>query len=191
MPNPRPEKDQEIQRLLNLIKDGDTKALESLFVALYSELRGQARMHMGGMNAHTLQPTALVNEAFVRIQQAGGPWVDRGHFLISASRAMRHVLVDHYRRAKSLKRDGVRLDIELDAIAQSFQERASDLIGLEEALEKLERRDPVMARVVDLRFFGGVSAEEVAELVELPLRTLEREWSATKKWLYGQLTAPE
>ncbi len=182
-----PKNDGEVNRLLALIRAGEPEALGPLFEALYHELRAQARGQMGGLMGHTLQPTALVNEAFFRIQKAGGAWNDRSHFLLAASRVMRHVLVDHYRRRRSLKRDGHRLDLELNELAEAFSDRASDLVGLDEALAKLEARDPTMAKTVDLRFFGGVPMEEIAEILGVPLRSLQRNWAITKKWLHGQL----
>lgn len=190
MAEPNTNRDRSIKQLLESINGGDTSALEPLFAALYAELRANAGRQMGGMGAHTLQPTALVNEAYVRIQRVGGPWESRDHFLLAASQAMRHVLVDHFRRRTNSKSAGERVDVELDLVASSFNDRAGDLVGLDEALKALAERDEAMARVVELRFFGGVPMDEIARIVDIPLRSLQRQWSATKSWLYSQL-APE
>lgn len=111
----------DIDEILGSIAEGDEEGLERLFVALYQDLHTRARAQMGGLQGHTLQPTALVNEAFVRIQKAGGPWKDKTHFLVAASKAMRHVLVDHFRHKSSAKREGKRADVEIDLVADSFQ----------------------------------------------------------------------
>ena len=167
----------------------ESRSLLPLFAALYSELRHRAAGHMRGMASHTLQPTALVNEAYVRLQNAGGHWDSHDHLLLAASSAMRHVLVDYFRSRTNGKRPPVSHDTDVEELACSFQERANDLSALDEALESLEEHDATMARVVELHFFGGVSMAETARMVGLPTRSLERRWSATKAWLHHQVLA--
>lgn len=167
----------------------DSQELRTLFDGLYTELHRRARSNLIGSNPnHTLQPTALLNEAFIRVARAGGSWSDRDHFLYSASLAMRHVLVDHARRKQCLKRDGVRSDIQLELLADPYNDRALDIEALDNALDKLAVRDPQMAKAVELRFFGGLAMDEVARLVELPPRTLQRNWKAVRAWLYAELS---
>lgn len=165
----------------------DPDALEGLFASLYADLRLRAGRQMGGLGHHTLQPTALVNEAFVRLQRSGGAWNDRDHFLVAASLAMRHVLVDHHRSKTSSRRSGRFEPIEIETLASVFEESAHDLGALDDALSVLHRRDEKMSTVVQLLFFGGASMEEAARIVDIPKRTLERRWRVTKAWLHSQV----
>lgn len=176
-----------IERSLADLRGGDNDALRRLFDALYTELHGRAAAAMARQPAaHTLQATALVGEAYVRIAKAGcDDFQDRAHFLLSASRAMRHVLVDHYRAKRSDKR-ATGLDIEL--IASPFEDRAVDMEELDAALSELADLDESRARIVELRFFGGASMDEIARVLDLPKRTLERRWQSGRAWLFKRLS---
>ena len=138
--------------------------------------------------AHTLQATALVNEVYVRLFGNGaGSWVDRMHFIHSASRAMRQVLVDHARRNGSERRGGGAKRAPMEVVFDQYIERSFDVLALEEALEKLGATDPTMAEAVDLRFFGGLSVGETARALGIPGRTFDRRWQMTRAWLYRQV----
>lgn len=176
------------QPLIDRVAGGDLDAIDLLFAELYSEIYKRAeRVAVNGKQV-TLRPTALVNEAYLRIVRAGGPWRDRSHFLHSAARAMRSVLVDDFRRKGAQKRDGRRVDLDVVDLAGVFDERAVDLEALDRALDQLQERDKVMAKAVELRFFGGLAMTEVAREVGLPLRTLERNWQTVRAWLYSKLS---
>lgn len=160
-----------------------------LFDLLYGRLLQQARQAMRGQPAgHTLQPTALVSEVYLRMV-SGDPanWKDRKHFLLTAARAMRQILIDSSRRRNAVKRGGGRTRDPLDEIAIEYEDRSLDIEALQAALEKLAVFDPLMARAVDLRFFAGCEMEEVARLLEVPQRTLARRWATTRAWLYGEV----
>lgn len=179
----------DVTQLLHLAHDGDVDAREELLQVLYAELHGRARRAMGRQaGPHTLQPTALLNEAYIRlVGDREEPWASRGHFLSVASRAMRQILIDHSRARCSTKRAARRAQDPIEAIAEAFEERAGDLEALDAALVKLAAFDPVMARVVELRFFGGMGMDEIAELLELKARTLDRRWAATRTWLAAEI----
>ena len=154
---------------------------------LYKELHRRASRYMRGQEGgHTLQATALVNEAWVRLNKAEGPreWKDQDHFLASASRAMRCVLVDHARRKH--RRGGPMLELPLDLVSE-FENRAVDLLALDGALEELKAFDPLMARGVELRFFGGQTVVDSARILGISKRTFERRWKATRAWLLGRI----
>jgi RNA polymerase sigma factor (TIGR02999 family) len=162
---------------------------DELLAELYTELRARAERFMRGQPRDlTLQTTALVNEACLKLfgqERLAG--ADRTHLLALASTAMRSVLVDHARARGRVKRlpPGERLPI--DEVHVAFEERAIDLLALDEALKKLAAFDPCMARVVELHFFGGLSLEDTASAVGMPLRTLERRWKATRAWLRAEV----
>lgn len=163
---------------------------ERLQADVYQELRRRAAILMRGQpRNHTLQATALVHEVFLKLGGEQPPGEEeRGRFLALASRAMRHVLVDHARTRNRKKRtpDGER--VLLDEVVLSYADRAFDLLALDEALERLAGFDEEMARAVELRFFGGLSVDETARIIGMPKRTLERRWQAVRAWLYGEVT---
>ncbi|MEM6672842.1 MAG: ECF-type sigma factor [Planctomycetota bacterium] len=170
------------------LRAGDPDAVRQLFLQLYDELRKRARHYMNGDGGITLEPTALVNEAFLKIQQAGGPLTDREHFLRTAARAMRQILVDHFRRRSlTAKDDQADVEVTLDPLAEAYQERAIDLLDLDAILSELERSDPEMAQFIELHFFGGVSTADIAEMTGVSRRTLERRWTVAKRWLHARL----
>jgi RNA polymerase sigma-70 factor (ECF subfamily) len=171
--------------LLRAWAQGDEAAGERLFPILYSELRRQAARYMRReRRSHTLQPSGLVNEAYLRL--AASPdldWHDRAHFFAIAARVMRQVLVDHARRRRAAKREGLHVTLaDADAAAAP-----PELLDIENALEELVVLDPRQARVVELRFFGGLDVEETADVLGLSARTVKREWQTARAWLQHRL----
>src|SRR5215468_7905892 len=183
----------EITQLLLAWSDGDQSALERLTPLVYSELHKLAKRHMrrDGGN-HTLQATALVNEAYLRLIDAQSVhWQNRAHFFAVAAQLMRWILVDFARRRQYLKRGGVALKVPLDEAADVAQERDTDLVALDEALTRLAKIDLRKSRIVELRFFGGLSVEETAEALKISPRTVTREWGLAQAWLYRELSRKE
>jgi RNA polymerase sigma factor (TIGR02999 family) len=177
---------QEITRLLADWQGGDPAALEKLTPLVYAELRRIARRQMRDERArHTLQATALVNEAFLRLGGSeGAGWRDRSHFYAVCAQVMRHVLIDHARAHTREKRGGGAVRVELDEASVMDGRGAAELVALDEALRGLEEVDPRKARVVELRYFGGLSIEETAEVLGVSPTTVRREWRRAKAWLY-------
>lgn len=170
-----------VTALLRAIERGDESASSELFRLLYAELHERARQlaHRHPKQL-TLQATALVHEAYLRlVVDPSREFNDRDHFLACASRAMRHVLIDHLRRSRGTREPGVLLD----AVVAAFEEHAFDMEKLELALNELEETDPQMARAVELRFFGGASEEDTARILAIPKRSLQRRWKSTRAWL--------
>jgi len=163
-------------------------ARDQLFPIVYDELRRRAASYMRREGrGHTLQPTALVNEAYIRLSEQNVGWKNRSQFFAVASQIMRRILVDHARARHAAKRPSGRTRVTLgDPVSIP---REVDLIALDEALQQLEAEDPRQARMVELRFFGGLTHEEVAEAMGVSLATVNREWRVTKAWLY-QRVAP-
>jgi RNA polymerase sigma factor (TIGR02999 family) len=183
------ESHREITRLLADWAEGDREALERLTPLVHAELRRIARRQMGGeRQGHTLQATALVNEAYLRLAGQGGfEWRDRAHFYAVCAQVMRHVLIDHARAHARDKRGGGALRVELNEAALMGGEGASELVALDEALRELEEVDPQKGRVVELRYFAGLSIEETAEVLNISPTTVRREWRRAKAWLYRAL----
>ena len=178
-----PERD--VTRLLHAVEAGDPQARADLFVLLYDELRSRAaRLARGRGRNETLRATAIVHETYVRLARgAQHGWRDRAHFLATAARAMRHVLIDHA-RARQRRSGRVGLEqIALDEVVSVYEERAVDLEALDRALVRLASFDPEMAQAVELRFFGGASVDETAAVLALSKRTFERRWAAARAWL--------
>jgi RNA polymerase sigma factor (TIGR02999 family) len=177
--------------LLQRLNDGDATASEELLRIVYAELHGIARRAMAREpDGHTLQPTALLNEAWIRLfDSVEKDWEGHSHFLGVAARAMRSVLVDYARRRNAEKRGGggdrVQLDV-AEAVA-SFEQRGTDLVALDAALAELAEVDPDLARIVELRFFGGLKHPEIAKVVGTSLRSVERGWSTARAWLYQRI----
>lgn len=160
----------------------------ALFARLYTELHRGARRLMSRQRAdHTLQATALVNEVYVRLSGTDSEFEDYGHFLCSAARAMRHILIDHHRSKQASHRPGQRVNVELGLIAAPFEERAIDLLALNDLLDRLAEEDPEAAQLVELRFFGGATLEEISETLDIPRRTLDRRWQAIRLLLHSRL----
>jgi RNA polymerase sigma-70 factor, ECF subfamily len=175
--------------LLARLASGDESAASELLPLVYGELRGIAQAAMGDDGAQTLQPTALVHEAWIRLQGSGvrQEFASRAHFLGVASKAMRSVLVDHARRRAALKRGGERERLVLEDVVELFEESAPDLLGLDAALEKLAVVDEPLARIVELRFFGGCSVEDTAAALGVSEPTVVRGWRLARMWLRREL----
>jgi RNA polymerase sigma factor (TIGR02999 family) len=180
----------EITRILERVQRGESGAADELFRRVFDELHALARNHMRGQGPeHTLQPTALVHEAYLRLFRGvvEPAYQDRSHFLRAASRAMRCVLVDHAREKGRVKRTAPGERLPLDGLGELFEERAQDLVALDEALERLAAIDARAVEVVELRFFGGRTEDEIAEILDVSPRTVERDWQAARAWLHKEL----
>lgn len=169
---------------------GDKAALDKLIPIIYQELRSLARHYMSRERpGHTLQTTALVNEAYLRlISQRDVKWQNRAHFFGVAAQMMRRILVDHARNINSGKRGGGALKVSLEEVALLSEERAEEVLILHEALTSLEVLDPRKSRIVELRYFGGLTVEEVAEVLGTSPVTVMRDWRAAKAWLYRTIS---
>lgn len=180
---------QKVTELLLAWGDGDELALEKLTPLVHEELRKLAHHYMRlERPGNTFQTTVLVNEAFLRlIDQKRVRCQNRTHFFALAAQLMRHILVDHARRRQYLKRGGGAREVSLDEAMAVSQERGADLVALDEALQRLAAADLRKAKVVELRFFGGLSVEETAEALNISGVTVMREWSMAKAWLYREL----
>jgi RNA polymerase sigma-70 factor, ECF subfamily len=179
----------QVSRLLRAWGNGDRAALDRLTPIVYDELRRLARRYMRGERpGHSLQTTALVNEAYMRlVDYKGMQWQNRAHFFAVSAQLMRRILVEHARR-HNLKRGGSVQHVSLDETAIVGGERAADLAALDDALDALARLDARKAQVVELRFFGGLSVEETAEVLKVSSVTVMRDRSTAKAWLYRELT---
>src|ERR1039458_3799389 len=179
----------DISKLLRAWSGGDQNALETLTPIVYGELHRLARRFMERERpGHSLQTTALVNEAYMRlVDYKRMQWQDRAHFFAVATQLMRRILVEHARR-RNLKRGGGIPHVALDEGAVLGGERASDLVALDDAMNPLSRFDPRKVQVVEMRFFGGLSVAETAEVLKISEITVMRDWSTAKTWLYRELT---
>ena len=175
----------EVTELLVAWSEGDRAALDQLTPLVYEELHRLARNHMSReRQGHTLQTSALVNEAYLRlIDQKNVRWQNRAQFFSIASRLMRRILVDHARSHRYAKRGGDIRRVSLDEAAVLAQESAAELVALDDALKSLAALDPRKCQVVELRFFGGMSVEESAEVLGVSVVTVMRDWSTAKAWL--------
>jgi RNA polymerase sigma factor (TIGR02999 family) len=180
----------EVTRLLADWRGGDQEALDRLMALVYDELRRIAGRYMRGEREnHTLQTSALVNEAYLRLADHRNiDWQNRAHFFGVAAHAMRHVLVDHARSRDRLKRGGGALKVALDEAVDVADEEAAELVALDDALRSLAAFDERKARVVELRYFGGLTTEEAAEVLGESPATVERDWSAARAWLMRELS---
>lgn len=180
-PSPVPD----VTRLLNEWRGGDAHALDELMPLVLDQLKKQARRYLERERAdHTLQPTALVNEAYVRlVDQNAVRWQNRAHFFAVCAQMMRRILVDHARGRQAQKRGGVAHKLSLDEIGELVDAQQVDIVALDDALQELARIDDTQARVVELRFFGGLSIEEVAEVLGSSRATVNREWAMARAWL--------
>ncbi len=177
--------------LLRRMGAGDREAGERVFALVYAELRARAGGLMGAAGG-TLQPTAIVHEAWIKLAGSeSGDWRDRGHFLAFAASAMRSILVDHARAKRTAKRGGGAARIELDRAVAEYEDRAVDLVALDEALAELATLDPELARVVELRFFGGSTIAETAQALGISTATVERDWRTARSWLRQRIDGGE
>src|SRR5262245_25922682 len=174
--------------LFQRVQEGDPAARGELFVLLNDELREMAGKLMKNQPpGHTLQATALVNEVFIKLfSSTVASWSDSHHVLATAATAMRHVLTDHARKKRALRRSPQGERVPLDFVLPAYEAKAIDLLALDEALRELETFDPEIARVVELRFFAGLELAEISGHVGIPLRTLYRRFDAAKAWLLSR-----
>jgi RNA polymerase sigma factor (TIGR02999 family) len=180
----------EVARLLASARSGSPHALDELFPLVYAELRRAADHLLGReFEAHTLQPTALVHEVYLKLVRGGAPDASsRAHFLGIAARAMRQILVDHARRRKAAKRGKGEAFVTLGDHADESAQDADELIALDEALAELTKLDERLAKVVELRFFGGLTEEQVAEHLGVTSRTVQRDWAKARAWLHARIS---
>jgi RNA polymerase sigma factor (TIGR02999 family) len=180
---------QRVTQLLAHWSHGDDAALGELTPLVYEELRRLAHYHMGGQRPdHTLQTTALVNEAYLRLAGQTNPsWQDRAHFFAVAARAMRQILVNYAKSSRAQKRGGGAVRIELDEAALVSPEESKEIVDLHEALERLAALDSRKARVVELKYFAGLGHDEIAEVMKVSIVTVRRDWVFAKAWLYSEL----
>ena len=180
----------EVTRLLQSMHAGNREAVDALVPLVYSELRKLAAHYLKGERAgHTLQPTALVHEAFLRLIEQETDWQNRAHFFAMAASLMRRILVDYARGYKAEKRGGEAEKISLEDIFVFVKEKPSEVIALDEALKALAEIDPRRAKVVEMRFFGGLNNEEIAEVLGVHSNTVLRDWNLARAWLKTQLQA--
>ena len=179
-----------VARLLVAHRGGDREAFDRLVPLVYAELRRIAARYLSRERAgHTLQPTALVNEAYLRLVQSDDvEFENRAHFVGIAARLMREILVDHARRHGARKRGGRQQRVTLTEGVALLEASDVDLLALDEALEKLAEKDAHLARLVELRYFGGLSVEETAEVLGSSPRTVKRDWAAAKVWLRRRMS---
>ena len=184
---------EQVSELLRAWSGGNSQAAQKLIPLVYDELRGLAlRQLRGERSDHTLRPTALVHEAFLRlVDQRKGAWKNRVQFFALAAQAMRRVLVDHARARHAAKRAGRLERVTLDERAAVESSSELDVVAVNEALEELQARDPGKVRLVELRFFGGLSVDEAADVLGVSPSTLAREWRLVRAWLYRRLEETE
>jgi RNA polymerase sigma factor (TIGR02999 family) len=183
----------EVTRILSAIEQGDPHAAEELLPLVYDELRALAAQKMAKeAPGQTLQATALVHEAYVRLVdvEMAQHWNSRGHFFAAAAEAMRRILVENARRKNALRRGGNRERLSLDLAEPATSQRSDDLLALDEALEKLAAKDRGKAEVVKLRYFAGLSMEQTAETLGISLATANRWWNYARAWLHQEITGP-
>lgn len=179
----------EITQLLQNWRQGDREAFDQLLPVIYQDLRRLARSQLRGREKATLDPTGLVHEAFLRLVDADVDWQDRGHFFAVSARAMRQVIVGYARRRTALKRGGDQRPVTLDeTVHAAIEQQASQLIVLDRALDALAARDERLARVVDCRYFAGLSERETAEALGTSLRTAQRSWHKARALLREALS---
>lgn len=184
---------QSITQLLIEWRDGDQTALDRLIPLVHQELRRLAHHYLKQeRREHTLQTTALVNEAYLKlVDHKGMHWQNRAHFFAVAAQAMRRILVDHARTRDALKRGGGLAMTNLDEAATVADTQAAELLALNDALDQLAHLDARKSRIVELRYFGGMTVEEAAEVVGLSPTTVNREWQSAKTWLLRTMSQPD
>jgi RNA polymerase sigma-70 factor, ECF subfamily len=181
---------QEVTQLLGDWSGGDEGALEKLIPLVQPELHRLAHYYMSRERAgHTLQTTALLNEAYLQLtDKTQPPWRNRTHFMAVAAQLMRRIMVDHARARHALKRGAGAIRVTLDEAALVTEERAEELLALDEALEKLAEFDRRRCEIVEMRYFGGLTVQEIADVLKVHPNTVMRDWKAAKAWLYAELT---
>jgi RNA polymerase sigma factor (TIGR02999 family) len=181
----------DVTRLLSDWSNGDRRALDELLPLVYEELRHLANAYLRReRDGHTLQSTALVHEAFLRlVNQHNVQWQGRAHFFGIAAQMIRRILVDHARAQRAAKRGAGAVRLELDEALAVAQQRDLDLIALDDALERLATMDRRQSRIVELRFFAGLSVEDTADVMGISTATVKREWSSARAWLFREVAA--
>ena len=175
--------------LLRRSRDGDAEAEAEVFQLVFDDLRDIARGLLRGERPnHTLPPTALVGDAWLRLSDAALDWDDRTHFFRLASRAMRRALVDHARARRAQKRGGAAERVPLDELVEAWSAQPYDLIDLDDALGELAEQDPQLVQIVELRFFGGMTLEETGQAVGMSFQQVHRAWNVARGWLHRRLT---
>jgi len=179
----------EVTQLLLAWSEGDQAALDQMLPLVYAELRRIAAHYMRHERpGHTLQTSALVNEVYLRLVSENVSWQSRAHFFGIAAQLMRQILVDHARTRTRLKRGGDQVRVSLAEAAETPVGKAADLIALDDALNTLAALDPQQSRIIELRFFGGLTTEETAEALGVSTATVERDWRVARAWLRAELT---
>ena len=181
----------DVSGMLEAIHNGDEQAAEKLLPLVYDELRRLAKSKMAHeRDGHSLQPTALVHEAYMRLvgSKEFQNWNSKGHFFAAASEAMRRILIEHARRRQTLRRGGDRVRVDIEKIDLGDPNDCQFLIDLDRSLDQLEKEKPEIGQVVRLRFFGGLSIDEAANAMQLSIRTVNRHWAFAKSWLYKELS---
>ena len=183
----------EATQILSAISAGDRSNSDRLMEIVYDDFRGLAASYLGDeTQSHTLQPTAVVHEAFIRlVDQDQVDWRGRSHFFAVGATTMRRILVDHARRKAAVKRGGGRQRITLDEELTISPQRDEDVLAIDEALDKLAEIDQQRSRIVELRFFGGLTNDEVAKVLGVSKRTVQKQWAGTRVWLRRQLAEME
>ena len=186
----QPPRQHEITELLAEWRDGNQSALDELYPLVYNELHRLARRYMSReRKGHTLQTTALINEAYVRlVDQKNVQWANRSHFFAISAQIMRRILIDHARRHAYAKRGGGAQQVSLEEAASVAPDQGRELIRLDEALKTLAEMDPRRSQVVEMRYFGGLNNEEIAGVLHISENTVTRDWNMARAWLYQQLT---
>ncbi|MEZ5427881.1 MAG: sigma-70 family RNA polymerase sigma factor [Pyrinomonadaceae bacterium] len=185
---PPTEQTQEVTELLNALSDGNREATDKLIPIVYSELRRLAGSYLKSeREGHTLQPTALVHEAFLKLVDQKVRWESRSHFFGVAAKLMRRILVDYARAHQAEKRGGDQTKIPLEETFVFVRERPAEIIALDEALKNLAKIDPRRSQVVELKFFGGLNNKEIASVLGVHSNTVLRDWNLARAWLKTQL----
>jgi RNA polymerase sigma factor (TIGR02999 family) len=180
----------DVTRILNAVERGDAQAMDELLVAVYNELRRLAAVKLSHEPpGQTLQATALVHEAYIRLVDAENRgWEDRGHFFAAAAEAMRRILIEKARHKQRMKRGGDRQRIDLDDATLAIEGPSDDLIAVHEALTKLGREDQVVADLVKMRYFAGLNLDQIAKILGISRRTADRYWAYARAWLHREIT---
>lgn len=182
--------DPRVTLLLDAVNAGEGDAYQRLMTVLYDELRRLAQVRMlGERPGHTLQPTVLVNEAWLRMAQSDSQWENRAHFFGAAAEAMRRILVEHARKRSAHKRGGEAQRVTFHEVSVAAEDPEVDLIALDDALEALAAEQPRLARLVHLRYFAGLSIAQAAEVLGISPATAKRDWVYARAWLYERMTA--
>jgi RNA polymerase sigma-70 factor (ECF subfamily) len=179
-----------VTQLLVAWSGGDREALDQLMAGVYGELKHIARYHLARERASTLQATALLNEAYLKlVDQHSVSWQNRAHFFAIAARLMRRIVLKEARRRRAAKRGAGVVDVRIDDVEIAAGERPVDLFALDEALTRLAALDPRQSEIIELRFFGGLSIEDVAEILQVSTGTVKREWRTARAWLRKEVTS--